>query len=83
VIGLDLPPKDMNVQNIATIMMVLVENNEAMAVMAEQRKMRKGMEAYAARLSGRDSNRDQMVIYCKLLISQESLWTSQQEKREA
>ena len=39
VIGLDLPPRDMNVQNIATIMMVLVENNEAMAVMAEQRKM--------------------------------------------
>jgi hypothetical protein len=39
VIGLDLPPRDMNVQNIVTIMMVLVENIVAMAVMAEQRKM--------------------------------------------
>ena len=38
-IGLDLPPRDMNVQNIATIMIVLLENNEAMAVVAEQRKM--------------------------------------------
>ena len=38
-IGLDLPPRDMNVQNIATIMMMLVENIEVMAVMAEQRKM--------------------------------------------
>jgi hypothetical protein len=55
-----------------------VENNEAMAVMAEQRKM---TEAYAARLSGRDSNRDQLVIYCKLLISQECLWTPAGEKR--
>jgi hypothetical protein len=73
VIGLDLPPRDMNVQNIVTIMMVLVENIVAMAVMAEQRKMIKGTEAYAARLSGRDSNRDQIVIYCKLLISQGSL----------
>jgi len=51
-----------NVKNNATIMVVLVGDNEAMAIVAEQRKMLEETKADAARLSERDSNKDDYFL---------------------
>ena len=61
-VGLDLPLGDQNVKNSATIMVVLVGDIEALAIVAEQRKMMDETKADAARLSGRDSNKDDYFL---------------------
>jgi len=62
VIGLEQPLGNQNVKNSATIMVVLVGDNEALAIVAEQRKMLEETKADAARLSGRDSNKDDFAL---------------------
>eukprot|EP00092_Neocalanus_flemingeri_P007331 GFUD01007917.1.p1 GENE.GFUD01007917.1~~GFUD01007917.1.p1 ORF type:complete len:590 (+),score=221.00 GFUD01007917.1:891-2660(+) len=51
-----------NVKNGATIMVVLVGDHEALAIVAEQRKMMEETKSDAARLSGRDKNRDDYFL---------------------
>jgi len=51
-----------NVKNSATIMVVLVGDSEALSIVAEQRKMLEETKADAARLSGRNSNKDDYFL---------------------
>ena len=51
-----------NIKNNATIMVVLLGDNEAMAMEAERRKKLDETKADAARLSERDSNKDDYFL---------------------
>merc|ERR1712173_317203 len=62
VVGMDQQLGHQNVKNNATIMVVLIGDNEAMAIVAEQRKMLDETKADAARLSERDSNKDDYFL---------------------
>lgn len=62
VINLERSLGEQGVKNSATLMVVLVGDNESLAVVAEQRKMLEETKADAARLSGRDSRKDDYFL---------------------
>ena len=61
-INLERSLGEQGVKNSATLMVVLVGDNESLAVVAEQRKMLEETKADAARLSGRDSRKDDYFL---------------------
>jgi len=62
VINLERSLGEQGVKNSATLMVVLVGDNESLAVVAEQRKMLEETKADAARLSCRDSRKDDYFL---------------------
>jgi len=62
VINVERSLGEQGVRNSATLMVVLVGDNESLAVVAEQRKMLEETKADAARLSGRDSRKDDYFL---------------------